>query len=82
MFSTGKMFHFPAMWFDGLTFGNPATHFPRKKHPGGVFTVWLGPGIHTAANFLAASEGHISLGPASRKVALNPGYVFFLGGGG
>ena len=36
--------------------------------------MWLGPGIHTSANFVAASEGHISLGPASRKVALNPGY--------
>ena len=62
----------------GLTdsFGNPATHFPRKKHRGGVFTVWLGPGIHTSANFLAASEGHMSLGPALPKVALNPGYGF------
>ena len=58
------------------SFGNPATHLPRKKHPGGVFTVWLGPGMHTSANFLAASEGHIFLGP-TRKVALNPGYGFF-----
>ena len=23
--------------------GNPATQFPRKTHPGGECTVWLGP---------------------------------------
>ena len=36
----------------GLTdsFENPATHFPRKKHPGGLFTVWLGPDIRTSAD--------------------------------
>ena len=37
--------------------------------------MWLGPGIHTSATSLAASEGQISLGPVSGKVALNLGYV-------
>ena len=46
----------------GLTdsFGNPSHPLRKKETSRGVFTVWLGPGIHTSASFLAVSERHIS----------------------
>ena len=76
-----NVFHQKFFPFCGLidSFGSPTTHFPGKRHPRGVLKVWLGSGIQTSANFLAA-PGTYAWRPASRKVALNPGCGFWVGG--
>ena len=62
--------------------GNPATCFPRRN----IQEMRSQCGWVLPFAFLTASEGHISLGPAARKVASNPRYgfwgdVFLLQGG-
>ena len=64
----------------GLTdsFGNPATYFPRIRNIQEVCSEcnWVPWPSHVDEVFWQRSERHISLGPASRKVAFNPGHGF------